>query len=180
MLFDARLKPWLIEVNVACSLASSSPLDRRVKHFMITDLLHMVGIAPYDRRKSITADDERRKRRESTRGAPHKKWNIFELRSTALSQLCAEDLELICVAEDEHSRSGHWQRIFPCEGMERYLEYFEFPRYRNTVLAKWMARPDWALLNPLLSPELGARHPLRLVCGGGGSTLGVSLRARAH
>ena len=36
----------------------------------------------------------------------------------------------------------------------RYLAYFEFPRYRNTVLAKWMERPDWNLLLPMLNPAL--------------------------
>ncbi|KAJ1628274.1 tubulin-tyrosine ligase/Tubulin polyglutamylase, partial [Pavlovales sp. CCMP2436] len=29
ILLDEKLKPWLIEVNVSCSLSSSSPLDRR-------------------------------------------------------------------------------------------------------------------------------------------------------
>jgi tubulin polyglutamylase TTLL4 len=37
-------------VNVACSLASSSPLDRRVKGSMMTDLLHIIGIVPYDKK----------------------------------------------------------------------------------------------------------------------------------
>ena len=39
ILLDEALKPWLIEVNVACSLASSSPLDKRIKDMLVTDML---------------------------------------------------------------------------------------------------------------------------------------------
>ena len=38
VLIDKDLKPWLIEVNVACSLASSSPLDKRIKNLLMTDM----------------------------------------------------------------------------------------------------------------------------------------------
>ena len=52
----------------------------------------------------------------------------------SLSQLPAEDIELILTAEDEVRRCGHWQCVLPCRDMgTRYLPYFEFPRYRNTV-----------------------------------------------
>jgi hypothetical protein len=35
--------------------------------------------------------------------------------------------------------------------MAKYLQYFEFPRYRNIVLAKWMQQPMWSLLVPYLN-----------------------------
>jgi hypothetical protein len=157
---------WSAQVNVACSLASSSPLDRRIKHFMMTDLLHLVGINPYDRRRTMAEEDKARRSRllhGNEQRIKHR--NIFELRNTALADLDAHDLDIIATAEDENSRSGGWQRIFPCEAMDKqYLHLFEFPRYRNTVLAKWMERPDWPLLAPLLNPSLPADHPLRTLC----------------
>ncbi|EOD14278.1 hypothetical protein EMIHUDRAFT_42604, partial [Emiliania huxleyi CCMP1516] len=42
VLLDKALKPWLIEVNVACSLASSSPLDKWIKNMLMTDLFHLI------------------------------------------------------------------------------------------------------------------------------------------
>lgn len=44
ILIDENLKPWLIEVNVCPSLSSSSPMDRKIKHTLITDLLNLIGI----------------------------------------------------------------------------------------------------------------------------------------
>ena len=142
ILLDAHLKPWLIEVNVACSLASSSPLDKLVKHSMMTDLLHLVGIVPYDRRRTTAEDDRSTRRNQWQKAAaqvrgnerPLKHRNIFELRETPLHELDRDDLDIIAAAEDEHTRRGGWQRIFPCAGMSKeYLPLFEFPRYRNTV-----------------------------------------------
>ena len=157
---DAKLKPWLIEVNVACSLASSSPLDRRVKGSMMTDLLHIIGIVPYDK-KVVKSEKTGEGLKRLLHGAREKikHRNIFELRDTALKDLGEDDIELIATAEDENSRCGDWRRIFPCESMSKvYLPLFEFPRYRNTVMAKWMESPDWSLLGPLLSPDLPADH----------------------
>ena len=38
-------------MNVACSLSSSSPLDKRIKNMLMTDLFHMIGIVPFDRKR---------------------------------------------------------------------------------------------------------------------------------
>ena len=163
ILLDQTFKPWLIEVNVTCSLASSSPLDRRVKHFMMTDLLHMVGVAPYDRRRTKEAEESSQKSRllhGNTSGIKHR--NVFELQETPLHKLGAEDLEIIATAEDENARRGDWSRVFPCEGMGKvYLPLFECARYRNTVLSKWMDRQDWSLLASMLNPALPADHICR-------------------
>lgn len=60
VLVDDHLKPWLIEVNIHPSFSSSSPLDRRIKHTLICDVLNLIGIAPYDKKK--LEDDRERKR----------------------------------------------------------------------------------------------------------------------
>ena len=152
ILLDKSLKCWLIEVNVACSLSSSSPLDKHVKHLLMTDIFHLIGVTPFDRRSAKEEDSEKRKAR-LLRGNPGntlKKRNIFELQATPLSELPADDLEVIATAEDEARRRGHWHRVLPCAEMgTKYLPYFEFARYNNLILAKWMAKPDWSLLAPL-------------------------------
>ncbi|KAG7398002.1 Tubulin polyglutamylase ttll4 [Phytophthora boehmeriae] len=44
MMLDAKLRPWLIEVNVSPSLMGGSPLDRRVKGLLLSDTFHLVGL----------------------------------------------------------------------------------------------------------------------------------------
>jgi tubulin polyglutamylase TTLL4 len=51
VLVDTSFKPWLLEVNVAPSLSSSSPFDKHVKSMLLADTLHLVGFNIFDRRK---------------------------------------------------------------------------------------------------------------------------------
>ncbi len=44
VLIDSHLQPWLLEVNVCPSLSSSSPLDRKIKHTLLSDILNLIGI----------------------------------------------------------------------------------------------------------------------------------------
>ena len=41
VLLDAKLKPWLIEVNISPSLHSSSPLDLDVKSPLATEVFNL-------------------------------------------------------------------------------------------------------------------------------------------
>ena len=49
ILLDQNLKAWLIEVNTGPDLSSSSPLDKQLKHKMVAQMMHLVGVVPYDR-----------------------------------------------------------------------------------------------------------------------------------
>jgi len=51
------LKAWLLEVNVAPSLSSSSPFDKQVKSILLSDTLHLCGFNIFDRKK---IEDEKR------------------------------------------------------------------------------------------------------------------------
>lgn len=48
VILDEQLTPYLLEVNVSPSLMGSSPLDKRIKGMLIADVLHTVGMYPYD------------------------------------------------------------------------------------------------------------------------------------
>jgi hypothetical protein len=48
VILDDKLQPHLLEVNVSPSLIGSSPLDKRIKGMLIADVLHTVGMYPYD------------------------------------------------------------------------------------------------------------------------------------
>ena len=49
ILLDSDYQASLIEVNTGPDLASNTPLDRVIKYQMVSDLLHLVGVQPYDR-----------------------------------------------------------------------------------------------------------------------------------
>jgi len=51
VIIDSNLKPWLLEVNVAPSLSSSSPYDKMVKTTLLSDTMHLIGFNVFDRKK---------------------------------------------------------------------------------------------------------------------------------
>jgi len=63
VILDEDYKPWLVEVNTALSLASDAPLDKKIKNQVVTELLHMLRIQCYDRKKL----EERLERDKSSR-----------------------------------------------------------------------------------------------------------------
>lgn len=63
ILLDENLKPWLLEVNISPSLSSSSPLDKRIKTTLLCDVLNIVGIVPYDKKKFEKDEETTRQER---------------------------------------------------------------------------------------------------------------------
>lgn len=51
VIIDSDLKPWLLEVNVLPSLSSSSPLDKRIKTSLLSDIFNTLGIIPFTKRR---------------------------------------------------------------------------------------------------------------------------------
>ncbi|RNF26408.1 putative tubulin-tyrosine ligase-like protein [Trypanosoma conorhini] len=49
LMLDAKLKPWLVEVNTLPSLASTSPFDYAVKTNVVADLLNLAMFEPFER-----------------------------------------------------------------------------------------------------------------------------------
>jgi len=60
ILVDANLRPWLLEVNVQPSLSSSSPLDKRIKTTLISDVFNIIGIVPYNRKKYMKEEEDKK------------------------------------------------------------------------------------------------------------------------
>ena len=50
VIIDAKLRPWLLEVNVSPSLSSSSPLDKQIKTTLLSDTLYLIGFRLIDRK----------------------------------------------------------------------------------------------------------------------------------
>ncbi|KAM9572327.1 tubulin polyglutamylase ttll6-like [Salvelinus alpinus] len=58
VLLDAKLKPWLLEVNHSPSFATDSQLDWEVKEALLTDALTLLNLGAIDHRR-ILEDDKR-------------------------------------------------------------------------------------------------------------------------
>lgn len=61
VIIDKNLKPWLLEVNVLPSLSSSSPFDKIIKTMLICDVLTLIGIRGYDKKKVHQGPEEDQK-----------------------------------------------------------------------------------------------------------------------
>ena len=54
-------------------------------------------------------------------------------------QLVDEDYELLADLEEENTRRGHFNRIFPlASNVDTYSKYFETQRHANTVLWNYL------------------------------------------
>ena len=130
------------------SVQSPVRLDNQVvKHTMFTDILHLVGIAPCDRKKLKDSQEVGKQRRLLFGNQGQlKRRNMVELHAACLNELPDEDLEVIMEAEDELRRRGHFERIYPCRNVAYYSQFFLSPRYNNVVLEKWVQEEDWSVL----------------------------------
>eukprot|EP01138_Halocafeteria_seosinensis_P003705 gb/GECG01003788.1/.p1 GENE.gb/GECG01003788.1/~~gb/GECG01003788.1/.p1 ORF type:complete len:1015 (+),score=117.37 gb/GECG01003788.1/:1-3045(+) len=179
VLLDKSLKPWLMEVNVSPSLSSSSPLDKKIKCILMTDVFHLIGIVPYD---AETWSTEVEKQKQSR--LVHKEWTMTMPTSDAVvaaaagnsrdkgfgssakrpvsrptsascritiadlesgrcrfDSLTASERALIFDLEDEWSRKGNFEVIFPTrKTWKNYKKYFESKRKSNVLMDIWLTR----------------------------------------
>lgn len=142
ILLDDTLRPWLLEVNVCPSLASSSPLDKQIKTSLMCDIFTLSSIIPYDR-----ADFEKEQEYiKSSRLYGIDKSSRLGHRNLAVLGSCKsledftlsyEDIEILAECDEDKDKSGDFKRIFPLkENIDVYSGYFDVVRYNNTLL--WM------------------------------------------
>lgn len=153
IMLDENLKPWVLEVNISPSLHSNSPLDVKIKGQMIRDLLNLAGFLLPNKegtscsnansstsslgkehgRSSETLNEEKMKRAHYlSQKIPDK-----DLYATVLEQLTPEDVRVLVETEDELSRCGQFERVFPSPISSRYLRFFEQQRYFNILTNQW-------------------------------------------
>lgn len=149
ILLDSSLKPWLLEVNVCPSLSSSSPMDKRIKTTLMCDMLTLIGIVPFDRKQMTRDLDSAKQKRlylggpKSTRPQYRGLQSLLSAQSLSDYLLTEEDFKVLAETEEELSRSGHFERIFPMrENVDYFERFFETPRYNNILVWKWMRSED--------------------------------------
>lgn len=63
ILLDQDMRAWLMEVNTSPALNGDTAVDRRVKGQMLREMLHLVGVVPYDRSVYNACSQARRQER---------------------------------------------------------------------------------------------------------------------
>ena len=114
IMIDDQLKPWLIEVNVAPSLASSSPLDKRVKTMLMCDTLTLIGIRPYQKAKVHGMAPQ-----EMQLGPFEQSMTLEKLQEKGkfdgTEKLTEDEMEMFMDLEDENKRRGNFDKAYPLE-----------------------------------------------------------------
>jgi len=160
--FDVMLsdtcKPWLLEVNLSPSLATDSPLDRRIKSRLIANMFNMIGVQQYDHKR--LRDKQNTMRRAQSAGRTRPVSSSMSSKGSRKNELSAEAKEVLRETQEEFARRGGYVRIFPVMGSRNYLHYFEVQRAFNTLLVDSVNKEDnsadearW--LNP--PPDSGER-----------------------
>jgi len=122
VIIDANLKPWVLEVNVLPSLSSSSAFDKRIKTMLVSDALTLVGLRGYEKLKfnelslvqqglapfqqSMTIENLIKMREQLTGSEP---WT-------------SDEVDLFLDLEEEFSRRGNFQRVYPLVSNVQYYE----------------------------------------------------------
>ncbi|NWW31079.1 TTLL4 polyglutamylase, partial [Panurus biarmicus] len=159
IMLDENLKPWILEVNISPSLHSNSPLDVSIKGQMIRDLLNLAGFV-LPSMDSVASRTQPRSGSTCSLGSALKekpKPVLEHLRaekmkkayylmqkipdqdfySSVLDILTPDDVRILVETEDEYSRRGQFERVFPSHISMRYLRFFEQPRYFNILVTQW-------------------------------------------
>lgn len=156
LLENENMKPWLLEVNVFPSLSSSSPMDKRIKTILVSDMFQLVGVPFQDPQSAIQQLEKdkqerlhgvNRLRKASIATPPHSQKNHKQTLEGLLKntngplELSDEELEIVKQMQEEELRRGHFKRIFPTpHSFDKYHELFETPRFRNVLCMLWLQR----------------------------------------
>ncbi|NWV20600.1 TTLL4 polyglutamylase, partial [Origma solitaria] len=158
IMLDENLKPWILEVNISPSLHSNSPLDVSIKGQMIRDLLNLAGFV-LPSMDSVASETQTRSSSTCSLGSASKKPKQVsdhvraekmkkayylmpkkpdqDFYSSVLDILTPDDVRVLVETEDEYSRRGQFERVFPSHISMRYLHFFEQPRYFNILVTQW-------------------------------------------
>ncbi|KAF0683455.1 Aste57867_24489 [Aphanomyces stellatus] len=147
MMVDAALEPWLIEVNVSPSLMGSSPLDKRIKGLLMSDIFHLVGhpvptqplvkLPPTTTTTTTTGTPKRASTaRKQLLDVLHDP-KVPALEPAHLALFGDDDWDIVYSMEDEMDRLGHFERIYPAADADTYAPFFACARYANRLCEKW-------------------------------------------
>lgn len=141
-MFDYKMKPWLLEVNLSPSLSSSSAFDKNIKTRLICDTLTLVGIKPYDKQKYRQEQEKiaLARRNKGLISLNHSGYGRF-YDSKLGSKFDSSDAESDVLNEfiEQQTRLGNYERIFPLEfNVNYYSQFFERERVNNELIRRYI------------------------------------------
>ncbi|CAH1789660.1 unnamed protein product [Owenia fusiformis] len=162
VMLDENLKPWIIEVNISPSLHSNSQLDMSIKGNMIKDLFNISGWILPDK-SEVSANQSFTdmnhyipsnelcidKRLWSQQLSPDErakhayfcqKWQDENALPEILRTLTPDDIRILVETIDEESRRGNFHRVFPSASSQKYMRFFDSPRYYNILNMQWLEK----------------------------------------
>ena len=127
------------------SLSSSSPFDKIIKTMLICDVLTLIGLRGYDKKKVHQGPEDEKKNlsKLSNKLIVHieesKSMKIEELQEMKAfdgeEDLTNDEINIILEHEEEFSRKGNFSRVFPlAANVDYYAKLFEIQRYNNHLL----------------------------------------------
>ncbi|KAI6654265.1 Tubulin polyglutamylase TTLL4-like [Oopsacas minuta] len=142
VMLDDKYKPWLIEVNISPSLHSTSGLDLNIKGPMLCHVLNLTGFRiPNQHWDRIPlTNDEKSKHAHFMSACPHEETSYM---NSILETLTPDDMRMIIETEDEFTRKGSFQLVFPISQTIPHLKYFSIQRYYNLLLHAWFSNPHY-------------------------------------
>ena len=150
IMLDESMKPWVIEVNTSPSLTSKSPLDKRVKFSLFSDIIHLVGVSGpsrHDRKDNkVSATTAKATRLSYVLGkaaigrTPAKRPRHSLPSSSSRSSEAFENRRLVNLFKDQLHRRGHFRAIFPSVAHEALYGLFPFERPKNAVMRRWIEK----------------------------------------
>ena len=142
-MLDDNLKAWIVKADsVPTDSSATYEMQKKVDAIRRCDAFNLAGIQPYDKVK--------------VRDGPA---NLAELSAFAKSMsieqliqkeqllgdedLTEDEVTMLMDLEDEHSRRGNFERIFPvASNMAQYNQFFGGVRYENALVAAYLQTPQ--------------------------------------
>jgi tubulin polyglutamylase TTLL4 len=148
IMLDDQLKPWVLEVNISPSLHSNSTLDENIKGQMVRDILNMAGfrLPPATKPDETLRSHMKVSSKSSGLSTDERDKHVFYIQKhldepvqqSIVRTLTPDDARILMETEDEFSRRGEFERVFPTAKTRKYLKFFETPRYYNLLLDEWI------------------------------------------
>ena len=126
----------------AFSLHSSSGLDLNIKGPMLCHVLNLTGYRLPDQlwHRLPLSHDEKAKHAHFVNTFAND--DTFHC-DTILDTLTPDDMRMLVETEDELTRMGKFQLIFPTPQTVQFLKYFSVQRYYNLLLHAWFTNPHY-------------------------------------
>lgn len=100
VLIDESLKPWLLEVNMSPSLSCSAKLDKQIKHSLLCDTFHLIGIQSFLHTESYKAPGTKKQEKEYFNSS----FDPFVDDLYEDTELNDKDLEMLIELDEENQR----------------------------------------------------------------------------